>query len=200
MQRATLLAPLLVFALVSAPGGVEAGRPTCGGRAATKWKPDFVASDGVAWFFADGDGRDVIVGTNGRDQVEGSGGADYVCTRDGDDTVNAYGHDDRVWGGPGADRIDGGEGEDTVKGGSGNDEITGGPEDDDLYGGGGDDGLSDTSGPSDGHPADVGRLFGDRGADGITVLDGDGLDTACSAAFGSWDGAAGDRFNPPNCR
>ena len=96
MRRPTLLVPALALALALAAGAAGAARPTCGGRPATKWKPDFVASDGVAWFFADGDGRDVIVGTNGPDQVEGSVGADYVCTRDGEDTVNAYGHDDRV--------------------------------------------------------------------------------------------------------
>ena len=181
MRRPTLLVPLLVLALLLAAGGAGAARPTCGGRPATKWKPDVVASDGVAWFFADAAGRDVIVGTNGPDQVEGSTGGDLVCTRDGDDTVNAYGGDDRVWAGPGADTVAGHEGDDALKGGPGADTLT------------------DEAGPANGLPADADRLYGGPDGDTINVADGDGDDTVCSGESISWDGAAGDQVNPASC-
>jgi hypothetical protein len=43
-----------------------------------------------------------------------------------------------------------------------------------------DDDIGDATGPANGAPADVDRIDGGRGADNITVQDGDALDAVCS--------------------
>ena len=82
--------------------------------------------------YNDGDGSNMLVGTEADDYINGEGG---------DDSIMGVGGNDTLTGGDGNDTLDGGDGDDMLMGDAGNDDLMGGAGDDMLTGGDGNNTL-----------------------------------------------------------
>jgi Ca2+-binding RTX toxin-like protein len=105
-----------------------------------------------------------------------------VAPEDGDDSIIGGAGNDSIFGEAGDDTLDGGAGNDVLNGGAGNDSLIGGTGADQLTGGSGNDTLVVAQGDQalggDGDDLFVLQDLGEAGAGTITIVGGEGAETA----------------------
>jgi Ca2+-binding RTX toxin-like protein len=132
-----------------------------------------LAAPSLADTFAGTNDDDRIVGTPRHDEIRGLAGDDMLLGRGGDDFIRGNRGNDHVRGEGGNDFLHGDKGDDTVRGGGRGDDVMGENGSDVIAGGAGPDSVSEYSAPGFfDSPNDPDLLYGARGEDHLTPLDG----------------------------